>query len=100
MKYTQLTYDYKYDVIADAIFAREMEYFHYEFDKTNFEHLLKALPEGEYRTNVEQRLADTIKQMAHVDAIYAALMAQVDDQDAYAAAVERAKVRREKEKQE
>jgi hypothetical protein len=99
MKYTQLTPEYKFDVIADAVYAREMEYFHYAFDKTNFEHLLQALPDGEYRTNVEQRLADTVKQMASVDAIYAALMSQVDDQAAYAQAVERAKTRREEKKE-
>lgn len=100
MKYTQLSNEYKYDVIADAVFAREMEYFHYEFDKTNFEHLLQVLPEGEYRANVAQRLADTVVQMANVDAIYAALLAQVDNAQEYAAAVERAKLRREKEKKE
>lgn len=99
MKYTQLSTEYKYDVIANAVFAREMEYFHYAFDQKNFEFLLRVLPEGEYRDNVAKRLEDTTTQMANVEAVYAALMAQVDDPVLYADAVERAKLHRKKEQE-
>ena len=100
MKYTQLPNTYKYEVIAEAIYARELEYFHYDFDRINFERLLASIEEGEYKENIRQRHADTLKQMANVEAIYDALMAQIDDQDAYAAAVERVTKKREEAKNE
>jgi hypothetical protein len=30
MNYTQINDDYQYDTIADAIYAREVEHFHYK----------------------------------------------------------------------
>lgn len=89
MIYTQLLVDYKYEVIAEAVHGREIEHFHYDFDRVNFEHLLETLPDGEYKENLRQRHSDTLKQIATVDAIHKALMAQVDDVAAYAEAVER-----------
>lgn len=100
MNYTELKESYKYDVLAEAIYAREVEFFHYDFDRKNFEHLLIDLPEGEYRSSLEQRLKDTIQQMASVDAIHAALMAQIDNPDAYAEAAGRAMQKREEAKNE
>lgn len=94
MKYTQLKNDYKYDTIAEAVYGREMEHFHYQFDLTNFEHLLAQLPDGPYRDGIAQRCAETKQQMRNVEMIYDALLSQVDDEAAYAAAVERAMARR------
>lgn len=88
MQYTQLPNSYKYETIADAIYAREVEYFHYAFDKTNFEYLLKTQPDGVFKENIQQRLADTSAQMTNVLAVIDALKNQIDDQDAYALAVE------------
>jgi hypothetical protein len=93
MNYTQLNNTYKYDTLAENIYSREVEYFHYDFDKKNFEEILKTA-EGLYRADIEQRLNDTITQMTIVENIYNALLAQVDDQTAYAAAVARAVAKR------
>ena len=87
MIYTQLSKNYKYEVIAEAIYGRELEHFHYDFDKINFERILETATEGDYKTDIEKRLSDTLMQMEKVEAIYASLMSQVDDQEAYAAAV-------------
>lgn len=95
MIYSQLPSSYKYDTLADAIYGREVEYFHYNFDRINFEYILKDLPECEYRTNIEKRLADTVGTMAQVERTMAALLAQIDDPIAYAEGVARAIERRE-----
>jgi hypothetical protein len=95
MIYSQLPSSYKYDTLADAIYGREVEYFHYNFDRINFEYTLKDLPECEYRTNIENRLADTVGTMAQVERTMAALLAQIDDPIAYAEGVARAIERRE-----
>lgn len=100
MIYTQIPTSYKYDVIAEAIYGREIEHFHYDFDRVNFERLIATASDSEYKENIRQRLADTLGQMENVEAIYAALMAQVDDQDAYAEAVKRATQKREDQKNE
>ena len=100
MIYSQIPESYKYEVIAEAIYGREMEHFHYDFDRINFERLLANTPEGEYRNNLQQRLDDTLMQMANVDAIYAALQAQIDDQEAYLEAVKVVTQRREEAKDE
>ena len=93
MNYTQVNTDYKYDILAENIYSREMEHFHYNFDKVNFEKILETA-QGEFKANIEQRLADTITQMTIVENIYNALVAQIDDQTAYQAAVARAEAKR------
>lgn len=95
MEYEQLELSYREDTLAAAMYARELEYFHYDFDRKNFEKLLEAFPEGEYRSNIEARLASTIEQMANVERIYVALKSQIIDQAAYEAAVVRVKKKRE-----
>ena len=95
MIYSQIPSSYKYDTLADAVYGREVEYFHYNFDRINFEYILKDLPECEYRTNIENRLADTVGTMAQVERTIAALLAQIDDPIAYAEGVARAIERRE-----
>jgi hypothetical protein len=95
MIYTQLNDDYKYDVLADAVYAREIEHFHYDFDRKNFEHLLANATDNEFAANVAKRLDDTRKQMGNVLAIIAALKDQIEDQAAYDAAVARVTAKRE-----
>lgn len=90
MNYTQLPPTYKDDTIAQALHAREVEHFHYAFDATNFEYLLKVTPPGPYRDSIDQRLTATREQMASVENIVAALTAQITDPQAHAAAVARA----------
>jgi hypothetical protein len=94
MQYEQLPTEYKYDTLADAMYAREVEYFHYDFDRKNFEHLLANATDNEFAANVAERLDSTRKQMGNVEAVIEALKAQIDDADAYAAAVERVTAKR------
>jgi hypothetical protein len=94
MQYEQLPTEYKYDTLADAMYAREVEYFHYDFDRKNFEHLLANATDNEFAANVAERLDATRKQMGNVKAVVEALKAQIDDADAYAAAVERVTAKR------
>ena len=100
MIYTQLSPKYKYRQIASAIYAREVEYFHYDFDRVNFEHLIATLPPSPYRMEIEDRAKETSAQMANVGAIIAALNAQIDDEAAYAEAVSYTTQKREKEEAE
>lgn len=94
MNYEQLPTEYKYDTLADAMYAREVEYFHYDFDRKNFEHLLANATDNEFAANVAERLSSTRKEMNNVMLIIGALKAQIDDADAYAAAVERVTAKR------
>jgi hypothetical protein len=94
MLYTQIPNDYKYDTIADAMYAREVEHFHYDFDRKNFEHLLANATDGEFAANIAERLNSTRKQMGSVEAIVTALKAQIEDQAAYDAAVVRVTAKR------
>jgi hypothetical protein len=100
MKYEQLPTEYKYDTLADAMYAREVEYFHYDFDRKNFEHLLANATDNEFAANVAERLDATRKQMGNVMAVAEALKAQIDDADAYAAAVERVTAKRKAKESE
>lgn len=88
MQYTQLINEYKYRHIANAIYAREMEHFHYDFDRTNFKHIVARLPDCAFKDDLINRINEIEQQMQNVQAIIAALWAQVDDEDAYARAVE------------
>lgn len=94
MIYTQLPPEYKYDMLAEAVYAREVEYFLYDFDRTNFQHLLGTLTDQDAKMDIEKRLDETLKQMRMVEAVMGALHAQIEDQQAYAAAVERGTVKR------
>ena len=94
MIYTQLSTAYKYDTIADAMYGREVEYFHYDFDRINFEHLLANATDNEFAANVAERLDATRKQMSNVAAIIAALRSQINDEAEYTAAVERVTAKR------
>ena len=94
MQYTQLTDNYKYDTLASAIYAREVEYFHYDFDRINFEHLLANATDNEFAAGVAERLDATRKQMGNVLAIIAALHSQIQDEAQYEAAVIRVTAKR------
>jgi len=89
MKYEQINPTYRDDLIAEALYSREIEYFHYDFDRINFEHILKDLPECDYRTSIEKRLFETIGAMAQVEKTADALRAQITDPEAHAAAIVR-----------
>ena len=94
MKYAQLPIEYKYDVIADAMYSREAEYFHYDFDRINFEYLLANAADNEFAANVSERLDVTRKQMLNVLLVIEALRSQIDNDAEYAAAVERVTAKR------
>src|SRR3990167_5978450 len=95
MEYKQLSQEYRDDLLADALYSRECEYFHYDFDRSNFVEMLKHLPKGEYRSSIEKRLAETEEQMRRVACTYAALETKVVDVEAHALAVVRCRERRE-----
>lgn len=97
MFYTQLSQEYQDDTLAEALYAREVEHFHYEFDRANFETMLLQLEEGDpYRIELTTRLAATEAALRVVEVVYAALTARIGDPVAHAAAVERAKTKRQK----
>jgi len=100
MIYTQLTPNYKYDTIAEAIYAREVEYFHYDFDRINFVYLVSVAPDGELKNTTAERLASTIQQMNSVAVIMDALRSQIDDEQAYAEAVVRVTEKRKAKESE
>lgn len=91
MKYRQLPATYKYDTLASALAARELEYFHYDFDRINFEKMLETLQEGPERDDILARHKSTCIQMASIDRIYDALMSQVDNIEELEAAIARKK---------
>ena len=99
MNYIQIKEDYKYDTLAEAIYSREMEFFHYEFDLINYRHLEETVPDGDYKNDIKNRIADIQKQMNIVDDMYNALQTQIIDQTAYMTAVERVTQKREAQSQ-
>ena len=94
MKYEQIPQTYRNDLIAEALYSREIEYFHYDFDRINFEHILKDLPECDYRALLEKRHFDTVGAMAQVEKTIDALRAQITDLEAHAAAIVRTNEKR------
>jgi hydroxypyruvate isomerase len=95
MKYEQLDDSYRDDHIAQALYAREMEWFHYDVDRKNFAHMLKskALPKA-MRDDLEKRIADIAAHQDMVQRVMAALRAQIRSADAHAAAMERTRLKR------
>jgi hypothetical protein len=76
------------------MYAREAEYFHYDFDRINFEYLLANAVDNEFAANVSERLDVTRKQMLNVLLVIEALRSQIDNDAEYAAAVERVTAKR------
>jgi hypothetical protein len=99
MKYKLLPETHKADTIAAAMYAREIEYFHYEFDARNFQHLINNAPEGSDLKDIQERLSSTVAQMAQVDAVYKALEAQITDQAEHEAALIRTTKKRQEDEQ-
>ena len=94
MIYKQLTQEYMDDVIAEAMFIREREHFHYALDYENMQNMLKLAPEGPFKQNLVKRLGETAQRMQEVDIIYAALESRVEDQQRHIAAVTRVQAKR------
>ena len=96
MHFEQLDDDYRDDHIAQALYAREMEWFHYEVDRLNFEHMLgDGALLAPVRQDLEQRLTEISVQQGMVERVAGALRAQIRSPEAHAAAVERARLKRE-----
>ena len=96
MKYEQLGTDYIDDVIADALYVREVEYFHYQFDKQNFEEMIKQDLPLEYKEQLKARIKETEEQMDKVEQVYQALRKQIRNEEAHKKAVKRTTIRRDK----
>ena len=99
MEYKLISKTHKADTIAEAMYGRELEYFHYEFDVCNFKHLINNATKGADMKDVQERLASTMLQMATVDAVYKALQAQITDQAEHEAAVIRTTKKRQENEQ-
>jgi len=97
MKHKQLPSTYKADTIASAMYAREVEYFHYDFDAKNFEHLIDNAPTGANTKDIQERLESTRAQMVAVENTYKALEAQITDQSEHEAAVIRTTKKRKED---
>lgn len=95
MEYEQLEQEYRDDHLAQAMYAREVEWFCYNFDLRNFEHALTADLSVEYRTMLEKRVVDTRTQMRGTELIYEALKAQITDVAAHKAAIARVAAKRQ-----
>ena len=95
MEFEQLDDAYRDDHIAQALYAREMELYHYDVDRKNFAHMLtdRRLPDS-MRQDLEKRLIDIAVQMDMVVRVMAALRAQISSPQAHAAAVERTRLKR------
>ena len=94
MEYEQLTQEYRDDHLAEAMYGREAEWFHYDFDRINFEKMLRSDVSKEVRADLQKRLRETIGQMRMVECVYAALKSQIVDDAAHRRAVKRADVKR------
>ena len=99
MKYKLLPETHKADTIAAAMYSREIEYFHDEFDVINFKHLIDNAPEGADMKDVHERLAASLESMATVEAVYEALQARITDQAEHEAAIIRTTKKRQEDEQ-
>ena len=97
MKYKLLLDTYKDDTIANAMYSREVEYFHYEFDACNFEYILDNAPKEFDTSDIQERLDSTRLQMLAVGNTYKALESQITDQASHEAAVIRTIKKREED---
>lgn len=95
MEFQQLDPSYEYDVLASAMYMREVEYFHFACDVKNFDNILATVEPCAYTENIAQRREETLARMKEVDAIYFALKSQILDQAAFDAAVLRQKAKRD-----
>ena len=95
MIYTQLTQEYQDDVIAEALYSREREHFHYDVDRKNFIEMLKTLPAGEYKDQIQKRANETASRMNEVDTIYVALETTGPKGQAMTDAIVRTKAKRD-----
>ena len=95
MHFEQLDDGYRDDHIAQALYARELEWFHYEVDRLNFGAMLAAddLPQA-MRADLEKRLTEIAVQQDMVQRVMAALRAQIRSPEAHAAAIERTRLKR------
>lgn len=94
MQFTQLNDDYKYDVLAEQMYAREVEWFHYDLDIQNFQRMLDSNDANINREYFQQRIQETQGQMAIVESVYNALKVQITDQAKFDAACARAAQKR------
>ena len=83
MEYSLLESTYKYDILAENIYQREKEYFHYQMDIENFNHMLANPIEGYDVGYIAQRIEETQKQQNICLQVYNALKAQITNQTAY-----------------
>jgi len=106
MQYQQLTQDEMDDVIAENLYGREVEHFHYELNRKNYEEMLKTLPAGDaggapddreaaaYRAYIEGLVKTEAAGRDKTERTYDALATNLADPTRKAAAIERATAKR------
>ena len=95
MHFEQIDDAYRDDHIAQALYAREIELYHYDVDRKNFAHMLadRTLPDN-LRQDLQNRLAEIAVKMDMVWRVMVALREQISSPQAHAAAVERTRLKR------
>jgi hypothetical protein len=95
MQYKQLDQETQDDYLAEAMYSRELEFFHYDFDRQNFQRIADSLPPGKEKDEYLRRVESVNTQVAVVEAVYTALSARVTNPAAHVAAVARTKAKRD-----
>ena len=96
MNLEQLDPEYCDDQIAEAMYQREKEWWHYQLDRANFTDIAARLGADSGRAEeLLGRIAEIDRQVEIVEAVYSALRARIRSPEAHAAAVERNRIKRE-----
>ena len=92
----QLEPEYGDDQIAEALYQRELEWWHYQLDRSNFMFMVERFGTQSARgQDLLRRIEEIDAQVEMVEAVCAALRARIRSPEAHAAAVARARARRD-----
>jgi hypothetical protein len=91
MAYLVLSQDEQDDIIVQFLGAQERDQFCHALNQTRYEAMGPALPDGDFKTRVQNLLETTIKAKAEVESIIAETTKQLPDQARIDAAIARVK---------
>lgn len=94
MDFEQLKTEYADDYVAEAMYARELEWFQYDFDRRNFQDMVDRMAEGPEREALRERIRQINTQIKIVEDVYESLKNRVRSPEAHAAAVARVSAKR------
>ena len=89
--YSVLTDDEKDDIIVNFTRAQERDHYCHSINLERYDEMLKTLPTGDFRNDIEKRKADTQSRIAEVEKILEATAAQMPDAARIEAAMQRIK---------